>query len=183
MKKLIATLALLLIAPAWMPAQNADSQNAGHAPRGLGYIFYGGATHGIGQTAGFGGEAYFGEGMGASIEIGTAGYTTSAYGNANWIGLGSLDLSYHYFGKKLRGRAAPFVTGGFTDFFGQDTDIAENQARGFNLGGGVDLFANRHLGVRLDVRHFGHGDHILRPSFPGLAQFSFTAVRLGMTFR
>ncbi len=182
MKRLIAVLVLLVMTPAGALAQNSDPPNADHPPNGLGYIFYGGATHSMGQTAGFGGEAYV-KGLGANIEIGTAGYTTSAYGNPNWIGTGSLDLTYHYFGKRTWTKAAPFVTGGFTDFFGQDTDISENQAFGFNLGGGVDFFAARHFGLRLDVRYYGHGDHILWPSFPGVDQLSFTAVRVGMTFR
>jgi opacity protein-like surface antigen len=178
MKEFMVILALLFVVPASVSAQNTD-----HQPRGLGYIFYGAATHQMGQTAGFGGEAYVYKGLGASLEIGTAGYTTSAYGNPNWIGVGSLDLSYHYFRKKLQGRPTPFVTGGYTDFFGQDTDVSENQARGFNIGGGLDFFATRRLGVRFDVRYYGHGDHILWPSFPGLAQLSFAAFRIGLTFR
>lgn len=178
MKKLIPIVALLLMVPALVSAQNTD-----HQPRGLGYIFYGAATHQMGQTAGFGGEAYVYKGLGAGFEIATAGYNTSAYGNPNWIGVGSLDLSYHYFRKEVQGRAAPFVTVGYTDFFGQDTDVSENQARGFNVGGGVDLLAAKHIGVRFDVRYYGHGDHILFPSFPGVAQLSFTAIRIGLTFR
>jgi opacity protein-like surface antigen len=179
MKKLIATVALLLMVAASVSAQNTD-----HQPQGLGYVFLGAGTHQMGLTAGFGGEGYVYKGLGMGVEVGTAGLGASANGEPNWIGVGSADLSYHFFPKKIRGHAAPFVAGGYTLFFGQDTDTGTGSiAHGFNVGGGVDIFVTKHAGARFDVRYNAHGDHILWPSFPNLAQFSFVAFRIGLTFR
>ena len=178
MKRLIALVILLLMAPASMLAQNSD-----HPPRGQGYAFLGYGTRGMGLNTGFGGELYAYKGLGMGIEFGTAGLGTSANGNINWIGLGSADFSYHFFPKKVMGKAAPFVTGGLTMFFGQDTDVTQNLTHGYNVGGGVDLFASKHLGARFDVRYYGHGGRILWASYPDLAQLSFTAFRIALTFR
>jgi predicted small secreted protein len=179
MKKVITAVALLLMVPTLVSAQNTD-----HQSRGLGYVFVGPATNQMGMTAGFGGEGYAYKGLGVGVELGTAGFDKSANGNPNWIGVGSADLSYHFFPKKIRGRAAPFVTGGCTFFFGQDTDTAGgNVTHGFNVGGGVDIFAAKHAGVRFDVRYNAHGGRILWASFPNLAQLSFVAFRVGLTFR
>ena len=185
MRRIIAKAALLLMLPALATAQNTD-----HRSRGLAYVFVGAGTHQMGLTAGFGGEGYVYRGLGMGLEVGTAGVGTAANGNPNWIGLGSADASYHFFPKKLPGRAAPFVAGGYTNFFGQDVFLQYpgprspgNFVHGFNVGGGVDLFASKHAGVRFDVRYNAHGGRILWASFPSLAQFSFVAFRIGLTFR
>jgi len=160
------------------------AQDTDHPPHGLGYVFAGPATHGMGITTGFGGEGYFYKGLGAGAELATAGFTTSANGNPNWIGMGSANLSYHFFPKKVRGNVAPFVTGGYTLFFGQDTDnYTGSIAHGLNIGGGVDYFASKHVGIRFDVRYYAHGDHILWASFPNVTQLSFAAFRIGFTFK
>ncbi|MGH9448880.1 MAG: outer membrane protein [Terriglobia bacterium] len=189
MKKLIGTVVLLVMAPALMLAQDA-----GHLPRDLGYVFVGGATHQMGVTAGFGGEVYIIHGLGAGLEVGTAGFNTSTNGNPNWIGLGSADLSYHFFPKKIERRVVPFLTGGYTAFFGQDTcsglgpcfatdKYGPNYTNAYNIGGGVDLFATKHAGLRFEVRYYGHGGRILWASFPNDAQLDFVAFRIGFTFR
>ena len=185
MKTLIATTAMLLMAPALSSAQDGD-----HQSRGLGYVFVGAGTHTMGLTTGFGVEGYVYKGLGMGVEVGTAGLGASANGNPNWIGLGSADASYHFFPKKIQGNAAPFVAGGYTNFFGQDVFLQYpgprspgNFVHGFNIGGGVDLFASKHTGVRFDVRYNAHGGRILWASFPSLAQFSFVAFRIGLTLR
>ena len=150
MRQIIAKAALLLMLPALATAQNTD-----HRPRGLAYVFVGAGTHQMGLTAGFGGEGYVYRGLGMGLEVGTAGVGTAANGNPNWIGLGAADASYHFFPKKLLGRAAPFVAGGYTNLFGQDVFLQYpgprspgNFVHGFNIGGGIDLFASKHAGWR-----------------------------------
>lgn len=51
------------------------------------------------------------------------------------------------------------------------------------LGGGVDLLARKHFGLRFDVRYYDHGGRILRYIYPKIEQFSFVAFRIGLTFR
>lgn len=178
MKKLIATVALLLIVAPSVSAQNTD-----HPPRGLGYAFFGAGTHRMIPTAGFGGELYGANGLGMGVEVGVAGLSFGPDPN-RMLGVGSADLSYHFFPKKIRRNGAPFVTGGYTLFFGHNAserakDVTTN---GFNFGGGVDVFETKHVGVRLDVRYHGHGGRILRYTYPNIGQFSFVAFRIGVTF-
>jgi opacity protein-like surface antigen len=182
MKIIIALIALLFMGSAVAMAQDTD-----HPPRGLGYVFVGGGTHSMGLTTGFGGERYVIKGLGLGAELGAAG----VIGDSNkLIGVGSADASYHFFPKKIRGNAAPFLTGGYSNFFGHNTHTGTGfwghkplMTQGFNLGGGVDLFAKKHLGVRFEVRYYGHGGRILNYTFPNLDQFSFVAFRIGLTFR
>jgi len=184
MKHLIGKAAALgLMVPVLVSAQSTD-----HQSRGVGYVFVGAGTHNMGLTTGFGGEGYVYKGLGVGAEVGAAGVGASANDNSNLIGVGSADLSYHFFPKKSK--TAPFVAGGYTVFFGQDVFLQYpglrspgNYTHGFNVGGGVDLLATKHVGVRLDVRYNAHGDHILWASFPDTAQFSFVAFRVGLTFR
>jgi hypothetical protein len=130
MKKPIVTIALFLMMPALVAAQNTDQKS-----QGLGYIFAGDGTHGMGLTSGFGGEYINKSGLGWSAEIAAAGFRTSANGNPNFIGVGSTDLTYHFFHKKAQSYA-PFVAGGYTIFFGQDTDTpGGNVTNGVNVGG------------------------------------------------
>lgn len=176
MRKFTLAITLLLLTPALARAQTSTS-----SPHGLGYIYFGPATHQMDFTAGFGGEGYFYKGLGAGLEMGTAGFTSTTNHNSNWIGLGSADLCYHFFTKKSK--AAPFVTGGYTLFFGQDVFLSAVSTHGYNLGGGVDYLASKHVGLRFDVRFYGHGGQILRMSFPSGQQFNFVAFRIGLTFR
>src|SRR5271167_3255811 len=97
MKKLIAMAVLLLMAPAL-----AAAQTTGQKSQGLGYIFVGEGSHGIGLTSGFGGEYIDRSGLGMGAELGAAGFRTSTNGNANFIGVGSADVTYHFFHKKAR---------------------------------------------------------------------------------
>lgn len=182
MKKLIVTTALLFLVPAFAWAQDTE-----RPPRWQGYGYFGAGTHLMSPTAGFGGEVYFAKGFGVGAEIGGAGLT----GNSNKAtGVASADLSYHFFPKKIPGNAAPFVTGGYTVFFGHNTHTGTGlwghkplATSGFNVGGGVDVFATKHVGLRFEVRYHGHGGRILNYVFPNVDQFSFTAFRVGVTFR
>ena len=183
MKRIIALIVSLFMGSAFAMAQDTD-----HAPRGQGYVFAGGGTHSMGLTTGFGGEGYIYKGLGLGAELGTAG----GFGDYldKLIGVGSADVSYHYFPKKIRGNAAPFLTGGYSNFFGHNIHEGTGfwghkplMTQGFNFGGGVDVFAMKHLGVRLDLRYYGHGGRILNYTFPDVNQFSFVAFRVGLTIR
>jgi opacity protein-like surface antigen len=182
MKKLVVAASLLALIPAWAVAQSAV-----HPPGGQGYVFVGGGNHQMTPTVGFGGEAYARNGLGGGIEIGVADLTIPITGDSNTtLGLGSADLSYHFFPKKPENKAAPFVSGGYTLFFGHNAIIhgpSDFTTSGFNLGGGVDVFAARRLGARLEVRYFGHGGRILHYTFPDVDQFNFVAFRIALTFR
>jgi hypothetical protein len=182
-KESIALIVLLFTGSAFAMAQETD-----HSPRGLGYVFAGGGTHGMGLTTGFGGEGYIYRGLGLGAELGAAGGFSDSLNKL--IGLGSADASYHFFPKQMRRNVAPFVTGGYSNFFGHNTHVGTGfwghkplMTQGFNLGGGVDVFAMKHLGVRFEVRYFGHGGRILNYTFPNVDQFSFVAFRIGVTFR
>ena len=95
MRTIIATVAFLLMVSASVSAQNTDQKSLG-----LGYIFAADGTHGMGLTSGFGGEYINKSGLGWSAEIAAAGFRTSANGNPNFIGVGSTDLTYHFFTKR-----------------------------------------------------------------------------------
>jgi hypothetical protein len=178
MKTLIATVVFLLMVSASVSAQTTDQKSMA-----LGYIFAGDGTHGMGLTSGFGGEYINKSGLGGSAEIAAAGFGTSANGNPNFIGVGSTDLTYHFFQKKAQSYV-PFVAGGYTLFFGQDTDTpGGNVTNGVNIGGGIDLFAPKVVGVRFEVRYNAHGGRILWASYPNSSEFSFVAFRIALTFR
>lgn len=176
----------MLVAPVWVSAQ-APAQDTDHPPRGLGYVFAGGATHSMSLTAGAGGEVYSSTGLGMGLEVGASGLTTKgdSYYNYYITGVGSADASYHYFSKKIRGGTSPFVAGGYTILFGHNAVLTGKDVKtnGYNVGGGVDVFARKHAGVRFDVRYYGHGGRILKNRYPDLAEFSFVAFRIGVTFR
>jgi opacity protein-like surface antigen len=100
-------------------------------------------------------------------------------------GVASFDMLYHHFPKKLRGNVAPFVNGGYTPFFGHNTHEGPRfsyATNGFNVGGGIDVFATDHISVRFDTRYYGHGGRILNWVYPDVQQFSFVAFRIGVTF-
>jgi len=181
-KKLIVIAALLfLTVPAWTLAQET-----GPPPRGLAYAFVGGATHSMGLTTGVGGEVYSSAGLGAGLELGAAGLTTKgdAYYGSYLTGVGSADVSYHHF-SKAGNRISPFVAGGYTILFGHNAVLSGKDVKtnGYNLGGGVDLFASKHAGLRFDLRYYGHGGRILKNRYPDVTEFSFVAFRIAFTFK
>ncbi len=175
MKRLIVIIAWLFVIPTLASAQSVYSP-----PRGLGYGSVGAGTKGMTPTAALGGEVYISKGLAVGAEVGATAITEQ-----KMFGVGSADLSYHFFSKKNRGSVAPFAAGGYTLFFGHNTSAGKDvTTNGFNVGGGLDLFTTKRLGVRLDVRYYGHGGRILsRYSFPNIDLLSFVAFRIGMTFR
>ena len=188
MKTLIATLTFLFAAAVLASAQSTGEQNNDHRPLGLGYVFVGDASRNMGLTAGFGGEISSSAGLGMGLEVGATGFTRKGdqYYNSYTLGVGSADVLYHYYSKKANlKKVSPFAAGGYAILFGHNSvplgkDVKTN---GFNIGGGVDLFATKYAGLRFDVRYYGHGGRILKNAYPNLAEFSFVAFRIGLTFR
>ena len=182
MKPLLTILLLFLIVP------SAVAQKPEHPPWGMGYFDVGTGTHGMGLNASLGGEVNIAKGFGVGAEVGAIGVTAPDNNNDKETGLCSLDLIYHHFPKKLRRNAAPFLAGGYSEFFGHNTHTkygggGSYSTHGFNLGAGLDVFVPHHLGVRFDLRYYGHGGRILNYVYPDVQQFSFVAFRVGLTFR
>jgi opacity protein-like surface antigen len=123
-----------------------------------------------GVNLGFGGEANVYKGMGVGVEL---GYANTAWSLDRYtaVGLGSTDLSYHFRPKKNHKRVDPFVTGGYSLYFGH------GETSGFNLGGGVNLWAAKHAALRLEGRYYDHIGYL----FHNVNRF--VALRVGMTFR
>lgn len=200
MNKLISTVALLLMAPACVSAQ-APAQDTDHPPRGQGYFFvapivsntryvFNPAYYGVvfppgqplppdafshqrgGANVGFGGEAFVSQGLGLGAEVAYAG-PDWGFSGGGAVGVASGDASYHFFPKMNHKRIEPFVTGGYSLYFG-DRTATQN---GFNLGGGVNIWVAKHAAVRSEVRYQGHIDYFH-------SQFTdFVAFRIGVTFR
>ncbi len=188
MKKLIAAAGLLVAIPTFASAQNADSHLQGQfyffaAPivSNTQYVTlfkppaqFTQTTKRGGNNTGFGGEVLSRNGVGVGVEFAYAGPDWS-YDGGGAVGVGSVDATYHFFGNKSRGRVEPFLTGGYSLYFGQRTTFQS----GFNLGGGINLWLVRHAAVRLEIRNQGGINH-----FQGFSQFTdFVAFRFGMTFR
>jgi hypothetical protein len=193
MRKLIATVALLLTVPPLVRAGNAD----GNSVQGQFYFFTAPivsntqyinvfrplepvtfSTKVGGNNTGFGGEVLIDKGidkgLGVGVELGYAGPDWS-FDGLGAVGVGSLDASYHFFAKKRQRRIDPFATGGYSLYYGQRTTTQN----GFNLGGGVNLWFIKHAAVRLEVRYQGGIN-----TFDGFSQFKhYVAFRVGMTFR
>jgi len=177
MKRLIATVGLLLMVSASALAQNAD--NLSH---GQGYVFIGPAVGpsilwketAVGVNAGFGGEVFVYRGLGVGTECGYASPKTSFNGDEA-VGSTSFNASYHSydFRKKDRRGVEPFVTGGYSLYWG-DRRATQN---GFNLGGGANIWLAKHAAVRLEIRGQGNVNHF-HDSFA-----YFVAFRIGVTFR
>ncbi len=196
MKQLIAISAFLVVLSAWLPAQEAE-----HAARGQAYVFLGPivsntryianpAYNGVvfppgaplppdlnftevgGVNAGFGGEVFIHKGLSMGPEFAFAGPDWS-FSTGSAVGVGSVNGSYHFFGKEDRRKVEPFMTGGYSLYWGDRTATES----GYNLGGGVNLWAAKHAALRLEVRNQGHIHHFH-------SQFTrIVAFRVGMTFR
>ena len=177
MKRLIATVTLLLMVSTSALAQNAD--NLSH---GQGYVFIGPAVGpsilwketAVGVNAGFGGEVFVYRGLGVGTECGYASPKISFNGDEA-VGSTSFNASYHSydFRKKDRRGVEPFVTGGYSLYWG-DRRATQN---GFNLGGGANIWLAKHAAVRLEIRGQGNVNHF-HDSFA-----YFVAFRIGVTFR
>jgi len=167
MKKLGLAVALLLTAPAWGRAENAD-----RTIHGQGYLFIGPIAtsygyEGGGLNTGFGGELLLTRDWGVGAELGYVGNSQGPL-----LGMGSIDFTNHFLAEKHRSRVEPFASGGLSLYFGE-----RNVESGFNLGGGVNLWAAKHFGLRFEIReNLG----ISREEF---AITHFAAFRIGVSFK
>src|SRR5262245_37805364 len=134
-----------------------------------GYVFGapGGVT-GPGKTratlqAGAGFEAALPKGFGAGVEAGVLSPFVS-WGDET-LGFFSANGFYHF---RRDRQVDPFVTAGYTTFF------RSGHLNLFNFGGGVNLWATRHIGGRIELR-----DQI-NSTYETLHYWNF---RLGLTFR
>jgi len=169
MQRLIATIALLLMAPALTPAQNAEPRYGGQ-----GYLVFGCGTGTgvyapplIGQVGG-GGEGFLYKGLGVGAE---AGLVFSTGGDAVTA---SGDLSYHFGRHARRGKLDPFVLGGLS-FVGPAEKGGGRGSPALNFGGGATVWLADHAGLRLEFRDLA-----------GAAFWSFDhylSWRVGVTFR
>jgi len=161
MRKLFVIIMLMTAIPAAAFGQSQSER------RGWGYAFAGvGGASGSGSgtffTVGGGGERLLYRGFGIGGEI---GYLSSTDRLSDGIGIGSVDLAYHF---NHNGKVAPFVTGGASVAFRSNA-----AAGGGNFGGGVQYWPKEHVGLRFEVR-----DHVLSSDAPHLFTF-----RVGVTFR
>lgn len=166
----------LLLLPATLFA--ADDKNPIH---GEAYFFVGPivatpytGAGGLHINTGAGGDVLSYKGLGIGAEAGYArrGNSYQATGTA------SLDFSYHYLGRKPKNRFEPFVVGGPSVYFGNG-----GQVTGYNLGGGVNCWMQKHLAIRLELRDYGHtqGDLVGGVGFPQVN--SFVGFHFGVTLR
>jgi opacity protein-like surface antigen len=126
-----------------------------------------------GDSAGLGGEVLIHKGVGVGIELGYARNWSNGQGSA--LGVGSADATYYFLGNKSSKKLQPFLTGGYSLYFGER---ATTQS-GFNLGGGVNIWLAKHIAPRLEFRYQGGIN-----GFHGYSQFNeFIAFRFGVTFR
>jgi hypothetical protein len=173
MRELIATAALLLIAPASASAQNTD-----HPYRGQGYLFFGfgfgtgspSAYHPVIDQVGFGGEGFLYKGLGAGAEASYASWG----GNYNTAWIGSGDISYHFGRHARRFKADPFVLGGVSIVGPTQAGGGRGSPAG-NFGCGANLWIAHHAALRFEFRDvvvasFWNFDHVI-------------AFRVGVTFR
>jgi hypothetical protein len=168
MKKLIATVGLLLAVPVI-----ASAQNRAHHYRWQGYSLFGAgaASNGsfdplAGQVA-FGGEGISRIGLGLGLEVGWTHLS-----RALWLRTPSLGLSYH-FPKAAHQKVEPFVQAGATVMY-YELGYGRGAAAA-NVGGGVNLWVTKHIALRWDVRDFIPS---AQSSYPSVFEF-----RIGLAFR
>jgi hypothetical protein len=92
---------------------------------------------------GVGGEAVLGKGVGVGAEIGALG--TRQDFSDSVMGAFSPNGYYHFVHRKNL-KADPFVTGGYTLLF------RYGHANLFNVGGGLNYWLRRSLGLRMELR-------------------------------
>lgn len=146
----------------WTGAALAQSSN--------GYLFFGpGAVTACGMSSGAfyfggGGEGILGKIVGLGGELGAV---TSTHFRGT---LGLADANgYVHFTASRRPRFDPFVTGGYSLLF------HSGHANLFNVGGGLNYWFGKSLGLRLEFR-----DHIWRESS---VTAHYLGLRAGICFR
>jgi hypothetical protein len=166
--KILFSIATVCIAAAHFAA--AQDLNGS---KGQGYVFFAPGFGNIGPNKanihiGAGGEGFIYKGLAIGPEIGAVGpWSTGGIGGfSDWVvGLGSLNVSYHFLSKRSDQRFEPFVTTGYSIFF------RAGVSHGANVGAGANLWLTRNLATRFEVRN---QQSSWRDS---------TGFRVGLTFR
>ena len=145
-------------------ARAADAQALGYAiggPAGYTGFFSSGAglVHGAG-----GAEGLFGGRAGAAGEVGIL----AGSGGGLWVS--SIGGIFHVSPVTGARKVTPYVTGGYSYLASGDGSFGA-----WHAGGGVDVWINRHVGIRAEFR-----DHV-RPDSRGTVQY--WALRGGVVFR
>ena len=168
MQRLIATIALMVIAPAL-----ASAQDAGHQYRGEGYVYIGDGLYpenpghlGIGHAGG-GGEVRLFKGLGVEGELGVMGRP------GDGVGLFSIDPSYSLLSSSSNSKVVPFVDAGYTRAFGNYYYAPGDNL--FNFGGGIHYWPFKRVGLRLDFRDYIDYGRFETRHFP--------ALRIGLAIR
>ncbi|HXX23580.1 MAG TPA: hypothetical protein VEO19_10560 [Terriglobia bacterium] len=196
MRRLIATVALLLALPILGAAQDADHDYHGQgyaflafAPAHLSLAVPGSATVGLAASTnahqfGWGGEflAYKGVGIGGELLSSTQPFEGSSL--ETWIG--SVNVSYHFGSSRKKRVAEPFVTGGYTFYY--VSNITLPHETGGNVGVGVNIWVSRLAALRLEIRDDIGGQFLSAEFQPSGTYFlrpsqHLVGFRIGVTFR
>lgn len=168
MRKRFVGLSTLILAPALAFGTPPDEH------RGQGYVYFApGATIFEGESEGTlhigaGGEGFFTRHLGAGVD---AGYVAPYQSFKDGIGTFSPNFVVRFRAKDSKAKAEPFVTGGYTRFFG------DGSGNGFNFGGGLNYWFKERIGLRFEVR-----DNVyVIPSGDALSHF--VGFRIGLSFR
>jgi hypothetical protein len=157
-RRVLVALALCALARA------ADAQALGYAIAGpAGYTGFFSSSAGLVHAAG-GGELLAGGRLGAGGELGLLG------GSGGVLFVTSVNGVYHGYRITDARKVQPFLTGGYTRM-----SSGEGSFNAWNVGGGVDIWPKKHVGIRVEYR-----DHI-RPDDRGTVHY--WAIRGGVVFR
>jgi hypothetical protein len=159
MKIALGMLAVFLGMPVFAAAQTPNA--AGH-----GYLVIGPVTTRSGTYThiAVGGDSPVFKGITAGVEFGTVFHWSGFYNTA--FALGSANVSYHFSSTALGRKTDPFITAGYSIFIRAGTE------NGANAGGGINVWVNEKVGVRLEFR--GYAGHVRAQSF---------GPRIGIAFR
>ncbi len=168
-RRLLYTACLLLGVAGPLSAQTISGR--GFAVVGPGTVSGGGGT--TLHLAG-GGEVLF-KGVGPLFEVGFLGPTSYL---SEGLGVFSLNGIYHVSAGRNSGNAvSPFVTGGYSMFF------RDGHANFWNVGGGVDWWVGRKIGVRVELRDQIRHESYTSPYYSRSQTWHFWNVRTGIVFR
>ena len=130
---------------------------------GYGFAGAGRNSQGTSLHLGGGGEFLIAGGLGFGAEAAHFG-STSRFGD-NSVGMLSANLGYHFGGRNLSRKLAPFVTGGLS--------LANARSGGGNFGFGIHYWMHERVSLRVEFR-----EHIFSSDSPFLPAFRF-----GISFR
>jgi hypothetical protein len=157
MRNLTMTYLVVVAFTTLAAAQDFQAPRAfGHVSLGIGGI-RGSDSSPLAQIAG-GGERVLYKGFSSGPEL---SYIFAPGDLSDGFGLFSTNVAYRFFGLGTTGKAVPFVTGGYSAAFRNETGHL------VNFGGGMDYWLTNHAGLRFEFRdhvwpdRYGETLHIL----------------------